>query len=99
MASTPANQEQLHPQARGDREIVNSLLTGEQTDYNFAELARLLIRYRGFPGAKDIQADLEKVLQKWQLTEQQLYERTRQIHETAEVYKGRGKKGDQDDWS
>lgn len=99
MASTSANQEQQHPQARGDREIVNSLLVGEQTDYNFAELARLLIRYRGFPGAKDIQADLEKVLQKWQLTEAQLYEKTRQIHDAGEVYRGKGKKGDQDDWS
>lgn len=97
MADTQEIQEQKHPQARGDREIVNTLLNGQPIDYNLAELARLLIRYRGFPGARDIQADLQKVLRLWGLTEEQLYAKTQQIHAEAKVYKGRGKKGEEED--
>ncbi len=97
MADTQELQEQKHPQARGDREIVNALLNGQPIDYNLAELARLLVRYRGFPGARDIQADLQKVLRLWGLTEEQLYAKTRQIHAEAKVYKGRGKKAEEED--
>jgi hypothetical protein len=91
------NKDQQHPLWRADRDTVNSLLSGEPSDYNLAELARLLIRYQGFPGARDIQADLQKVLQQWKLTEDSLYEKTRQIHAAAQVYKGRGSK--REDWS
>lgn len=89
--------DQQHPLWNGDRQIVDALLSGEPTDYNLAELARLKIRYNGFPGARDIQTDLDQVLKQWKLTEDALYERTRQIHETLQVYKGRGAK--RDDWS
>jgi len=91
------NKEQRHPQWSSDSQVTDTLLTGEPTDYNLAELARLKIRYKGFPGARDIQADLEKVLSRWQLTEDTLYEKTREIHAVAQVYKGRGAK--RDDWS
>ena len=91
------NKDQQHPQYRGDRQIVNSLLSSEPTDYNLAELARLQIRYKPFPGARDIQRDLEKVLKQWNLTEAALFEKTRAIHQEAKVYKGRGAK--RDDWS
>jgi len=67
------------------------------TDYSLAELARLRIRYRGFPGARDILADLDKALNRWQLTEAELFTKTRQIHQVAQVYKGRGSQ--RDDWS
>ncbi|MGB6167424.1 MAG: DUF3288 family protein, partial [Geitlerinemataceae cyanobacterium] len=60
--------EQQHPQAQKDRAIVNTLIAEEPTDYNLSELARLRIRYRGFPGARDIQNDLDIALQNWQLT-------------------------------
>ncbi len=89
--------DQQHPLWKSDREIVDSLLTGEATDLNLAELARLRIRYTGFPGARDIQADLDKVLKQWNLTEDALFERTRQIHVESQPYKGRGAK--RDDWS
>ncbi|HCF26395.1 MAG TPA: DUF3288 domain-containing protein [Cyanobacteria bacterium UBA11049] len=79
--------------------MVNSLLTAEPTAYNLAELARLRIRYQGFPGARDIQADLDKVMESWGLTETKLYEQTRQIHTARSVYKGRGSKADAQDWS
>lgn len=89
--------DQQHPLWTSDRQIVNTLLNGESNDYNLAELARLKMRYSGFPGARDIQADLEKVLVQWNLTEEALFEKTRQIHAAAQVYKGRGAK--RDDWS
>ncbi|MFB2936069.1 DUF3288 family protein [Aerosakkonemataceae cyanobacterium BLCC-F154] len=91
------NQEQQHPLYKGDREILDKLLQNDPTDYNMAELARLKIRYRGFPGAKDIQSDLEKVLQKWQMDEEQLFATTRQIHAKGLVYKTRD--NDSEDWA
>lgn len=91
-------QDQKHPQQKRDREIVDRLLEEEANDFNLAELARLRIRYQNFPGARDIQKDLDLVLQKWQLTEMTLFERTRQIHLKGQVYKKRF--GDEaQDWS
>lgn len=98
MTSDSTNlQEQQHPQWAADRRIVDALLTGQATDFNLAELARLRIRYRGFPGAKDIQRDLDTVLAQWQLTEDQLFERTRLLHQNQQIYQT--KESRQEDWS
>lgn len=96
-SSDSINKDQQHPKWSTDRPIVNMLLEGQPTDYNLAELARLRIRYRNFPGARDIQADLDKVLSQWQLTEETLFAKTRQIHQTAQVYRGRNTQ--REDWS
>ncbi|MEG3439115.1 DUF3288 family protein [Pannus brasiliensis CCIBt3594] len=90
-------QEQQHPQQKPDREVVNSLLKGEPNDMNIAECARLRIRYQGFPGARDIQRDLELVLQNWQITEAELFEKTRLLHAKGHIYRVRQE--DQQDWS
>jgi hypothetical protein len=90
--------EQQHPLWRKDRQITDALLAGEATDYNLAELARLKIRYRGFPGAWDIQQDLDKLLQRWDFTEETLFEKTRSIHAGKPVYQVRGNKNEED-WS
>lgn len=82
-------QEQKHPQYNTDRKIVLSLLEQEATDYNLVELARLKIRYRGFPGAKDIQSDLERILQMWGYTDETLFEKTRPIHATGQIYRSK----------
>lgn len=95
--SDSKQKDQQHPQYASDRQIVNGLLSGEPTDYNLAELARLRIRYQGFPGARDIQADLDKALTQWQLSEDELFERTRQLHQTTQIYRGR--KAQAEDWS
>lgn len=95
--SSAQGKDQQHPQWSSDRQVLNSILEGQMTDYNLAELARLRIRYRGFPGARDILADLDKALSRWQLTEAELFAKTRQIHQLAQVYKGRGSQ--RDDWS
>lgn len=99
MTSASENKDQQHPQWKSDRAIVESLLAATPTDYNIAELARLRIRYRGFPGARDIQTDLDKVLQLWGFTEAALFEKTRQLHAAAPFYKGRAKKGEEEDWN
>lgn len=89
--------DQRHPQYSGDRAIVNKLMTQEPDDYGLAELGRLLTRYKGFPGARDIQTDLNKILKKWKLTETTLFSQTRAIHQAAVVYRQVG--GKRDDWS
>lgn len=96
-AGHSAKQDQHHPLYSSDRQIVNMLLEGQPTDFNLAELARLRIRYHGFPGARDIQTDLDKIMQQWQLTEEELFAKTRQIHQTAQVYRGRSSQ--REDWS
>jgi hypothetical protein len=97
MPEDSATKDQQHPLWSSDRRIVDALLGGEPTDYNLAELARLRIRYRGFPGARDIQTDLDKILIQWQLTEEELFSKTRQIHQTSQIYNGRSSA--REDWS
>jgi hypothetical protein len=89
-------QEQKHPQYQKDRAIVNHLLNAEGTNFNLLELARLKIRYRGFPGARDIQEDLEKTLQRWNLTEETLFTATREIYAQGQVDRSRNQ--EQEDW-
>ena len=89
--------DQLHPQQDRDRNTLNRLLREEATDLNLAELARLRIRYTGFPGSRDIQKDLETLLERWELTEEQLFEKTRQIHATQKVFTVRTNK--KEDWT
>jgi hypothetical protein len=93
-----SQQDQQHPQERQDREVINRLFTEGATSHNLAELARLSIRYRNFPGAREIQRDLNLLMNQWELTEEQLYETTRQLHAANKVYQPR--KGDEpQDWS
>ncbi|MBE9065642.1 DUF3288 family protein [Leptolyngbya cf. ectocarpi LEGE 11479] len=89
--------ELTHPQYKKDREAVTALINGEATDFNLIELARLRIRYDGFPGARDIQQDLDKALANWALTEDQLMAKTREIHQTEMLYKAARTK--KEDWS
>ncbi|HLO86449.1 MAG TPA: DUF3288 family protein [Nostocaceae cyanobacterium] len=96
MTESSGSKEQQHPLYNRDRPLINILLSQEATDYNLAELARLRIRYRNFPGARDIQQDLDQALQRWGLTEEELFAKTRQIHDTSGIYKSRGKKEEQD---
>lgn len=94
-ASLPKTQQ--HPQASQDRAISQRLLTEEPTDLNLVELARLRIRYHGFPGAEDIKANLDQALTRWQLTETELFSRTRQLHQQGGLYKPLSTK--KDDWT
>ena len=98
MTEVSGSKDQQHPQYMRDRLLVDNLLAQEATNYKLAELARLRIRYQGFPGARDIQRDLDKVLQQWNLTLSELYEQTRQLHSVGGIYKSRGKK-EEEDWN
>lgn len=97
MADANTQSDQQHPLWQRDRQIVDSLLAGEPTDYNVAELARLRMRYQDFPGARDIQRDLAALMQRWNFTEASLHARTREIHAQRPVYRVRGTR--QEDWS
>jgi hypothetical protein len=89
--------DQQHPQWSNDRQVVNMLLNAEATDFNLAEAARIRTRYRGFPGGRDIQADLDKILKHWQLTEEELFAKTRAIHTQGPIYTVRSNK--REDWN
>ncbi|MEM1238830.1 MAG: DUF3288 family protein [Cyanobacteria bacterium P01_H01_bin.26] len=89
--------ELTHPQYKKDRDVVSGLLNGEATDFNLIELARLRIRYDGFPGARDIRKDLDQTLTNWSITEDELMEKTRRIHQTEMLYKAQRTK--KEDWS
>jgi hypothetical protein len=98
MAGT--QQDQQHPLWSSDRQLINGLLeAAAPDDLQLADFARLRVRYNGFPGARDIQADLDKLLAKWQLSEDELFAKTREIHQTQQIYKGRVRGRGGEDWS
>lgn len=71
---------QSHPLYSLDRDIVDRLLTAEvPTDGDLVDAARLLSRYEGFPGAFDLQNDLERAVRLWGLNRETLQSRTRAI--------------------
>lgn len=100
MADTSKKNErkdQQHPQWTKDRQVADRLLREDPTPLNLAELARLRIRYQGFPGGRDIQRDLDKTLSRWQLTEAELFQKTREIHQKEQIYTVRSNK--KEDWT
>lgn len=97
-SSSNSNQEQQHPQYNTDKQVAMNLLAGEPTDYNIAELARLKMRYQEFPGAYDIQSDLDKAMKRWNFTEEALFEKSRSLHQTTDIYRNVSGRGGED-WS
>ncbi|MEO1001603.1 MAG: DUF3288 family protein [Cyanobacteria bacterium J06638_7] len=78
--SAAAAEEQSHPLHALDRVVVDRLLAAETpSEGDLVDAARLLARYRGFPGAADLQNDLAKVLRFWGLSLEALQHRTRAI--------------------
>jgi hypothetical protein len=76
--SEPARQS--HPLHALDRDVVDRLLAAATpADADLVDAARLLMRYQGFPGADDLQHDLEKVLRLWGLDREALHARTRAL--------------------
>ena len=69
MIESSGGKDQQHPLYNRDRPLIDILLAQDATDYNLSELARMRVRYQGFPGARDIQTNLDQVLQRWGLTE------------------------------
>lgn len=55
MSDSPSESTQSHPLHGTDRDLIDRLLACEAPgDGELTELARLLIRYDGFPGAEDL---------------------------------------------
>ena len=74
------NEAQNHPLYPTDRENLDRLIgIDSPASLDFAELARLLIRYQDFKGAEDLNSDMEKLLKKWSLNRDKLEEITRKI--------------------
>jgi hypothetical protein len=84
-AATPTDGEggdggQCHPLYIQDRQTVDRLLAArEPADADLVDAARLLSRYGGFPGAFDLQSDLERAIRLWGLSREALQARTRSI--------------------
>ncbi len=82
MDSSTSEQRQNHPLYATDREKVDSLLAKTSpAEADLVDLARLLIRYEGFPGALDLIEDMNKILKLWDLTKSDLNQKTRLIWE------------------
>ena len=64
--------------ALGVAERLDHLAQGEEA---LVDLARLLIRYEGFPGASDLMEDMNKVLNLWGLSRKSLNIKTKKIWE------------------
>jgi hypothetical protein len=92
--------DQKHPLAHIDREIIKQVFVEGKTDYNLAEVARLKIRYQNFPGARDIQHDLESILQQWEMSEEELFAESRKLHHNKGIYSKKQQDAqEQEDWS
>ena len=61
--------EQQHPLYAIDRDHIDRLLAKEiPEDGDIVDLARLFLRYEGFPGASDLHDDMNKTLKLWGLS-------------------------------
>lgn len=69
-----------HPLYEQDRRVVDRLIASPApVDDDLVDAARLLTRYRDFPGADDIKADIYAAMGRWDLTLSDLHAATRRI--------------------
>ena len=74
------NDAQNHPLYSTDRENLDRLCAIETPgDLDYVELARLILRYKDFNGAEDLNLDMKKILNKWNLNQEKLEIITRKI--------------------
>ena len=74
--------EQNHPLYSIDRDHIDRLIAKEvPEDRDIVELARLLLRYEGFPGVSDLHEDMKKILNLWGITRDVLNVKARVIWE------------------
>ena len=71
---------QNHPLYETDRDLLNRFISkNNPAEEDLIDLARLFMRYEDFPGAKDIQMDMVKILKLWGITKEDLNKSTRKI--------------------
>ena len=74
------SKEQTHPLHATDKNIIDSLITKEKPeDLDLINLARLINRYSNFPGEIEIKNDIEKILNFWKITKNDLFSKTKNI--------------------
>ena len=72
--------EQTHPLHATDKEIIDSLITKEKPeDLDYINLARLINRYSNFHGEIELKNDIEKILNFWNITKNELFIKTKTI--------------------
>ena len=73
--------EQTHPLYSTDRDQVDALLGhhGAPGPEQLTTAARLVMRYKDFPGADDIKEDIQKAVRSWGLDDVSLNARCREI--------------------
>ena len=80
MPASPSEPTQSHPLHGTDRDLIDRLLACESpSDAELTELARLLIRYEGFPGADELQQDMQRLLILWSLSRDELNKQVRAL--------------------
>ncbi len=88
-----------HPQAQTDGKIIAQILGEEATPEHLATIARLIIRYENFPGVREIQQQLQQILQQWGLTKESLFAQTRQLYSEGKLGNERLAPQEIQDWS
>ena len=72
--------EQTHPLHLTDKKIIDSLITKEKPeDLDLINLARLMNRYSNFHGEVEIKNDIEKILNFWKISKNELFLKTKII--------------------
>ena len=72
--------EQTHPLHETDKNIIDSLITKKTPEnLDYINLARLINRYNNFPGEIEIKNDIEKILNFWKITKNQLFSKTKKL--------------------
>ena len=72
--------DQTHPLHETDKNIIDSLITKKTPeDLDYINLARLINRYTNFPGEIEIKNDIEKILNFWKITKNELFSKTKNI--------------------
>ena len=77
---TQSNDDQSHPLYSIDRDHVDRMLAKTSPeDRDLVDLARLFIRYEGFPGAADLHSDMIKTLNLWGISLDELNSKVKEL--------------------
>ena len=80
MSDSQITHEQDHPLYTTDRDHIDRMLAKQlPEERDLVDLARLLIRYEGFPGALDLQSDMQKLLNLWGLSRETLNVKAKEL--------------------
>ena len=72
--------DQIHPLHDIDKNIIDAIVVKKiPADIDLINLARLINRYKNFPGEKALKNDLEKIIKFWDISEEILFAKTREI--------------------